>query len=361
MHLQRLYVSGFRNLREQEFYPSPGLNLIIGDNGQGKTNILEAIYLLSLTKSFRTPNKSDFIKWGESRASIFGEISSKGAIKTLGVLFEGDKKVLELNGDKITALSRYIGNFITVTFSPLDLGIVRGSGSTRRRFLDKHIVDRNHNRLEALLSYQRALTHKQKLLKSLTPSSSELSPWNKLIAREGASIARERREFCGALLIKAKAIHQGLAPEDPPLGLSIASSIKDPETRENEELFFEFLEQSSKKEILARSALYGPHRDDLTILLGASEAKPFASQGQARTIVIALKLGILSLIEEKKDGDSPVVLLDDVESELDMGRREKLLELVSGQKGRQVIITGTDRSTLKAASQFTVQEGVISR
>lgn len=360
MHLQRLYVSGFRNLKEQEFYPSPGLNLIIGSNGQGKTNILEAIYLLSLTKSFRTSNRTDFVEWGEKRASIFGEVSIRGSLTTLGILFEKEKKSLEVNGEAVTNLSRYIGNLITVTFSPVDLAIIRGAATTRRRFLDKHLIDRDPKQLAAIMNYQRALSHKQKILKGSDAGEIDLSPWNRILAASGAAIVKERREFCECLLSKATPIHAKLAPEDPPLGLSLESSIKDIETRENADQFFEYLERSKNREVAARSALFGPHRDDLRIRLGEHEAKPFASQGQARTVVISLKLAILSLIEETRGGDSPVVLLDDVESELDMERRQKLLMLVSDQR-RQVILTGTERASLKEATQFTVYDGLITR
>lgn len=360
MYLQRIYVSGFRNLKEQEFFPSQGLNLIIGNNGQGKTNLLEAIYILGLTKSFRTNDREDFICWGGERASIFGEVVSKETSLTLGVLFEKNKRALEVNGENVTSLTDYIGRFITVTFSPLDIAIVRGAATVRRKFLDKHLIDIEPRQLENVLVYQKALSNKQKLLKDPQSTRASLSPWNKILARSGLEIIKHRETFIQKLNNSAKKIHKELAPEDPELNLQLKSSLKEPMYSENEESFYEFLENSAQKELGARNALYGPHRDDLLISLDEIEAKPFASQGQARTIVISLKLAMLSLIEEQKDGDPPVVLLDDVESELDPERRAKLLTSVS-EGNRQVVLTGTESTELPRATLYKVHDGYISR
>lgn len=352
MILERLKLYHFRNLADQSVEFSRGVNVIAGRNGQGKTNLIEAINVLAVTKSFRTSTTREVVGWGNNDASVFGAVRGAHGVSEIGVSFEGKTKSVYLNGEKARSLGEYLGRLIAVSFSPSDLSLVKGAPAGRRRFLDKHLVDLSPALLAHLSAYQRALEHKNNILREgATPRA--LEPWNGVLAQEAAPILAARRQFVAELSSIASETMRRFAPEQEVLTLQLETNV---EGGESEQLAARAIEQqlnaAALREIAQRTAVVGPHRDDMAIALSGQDARAYASQGQTRSIVLALTLGVLSLIESRK-GESPLVLLDDVNSELDQQRAERFFELVIAD-GRQIFITGTDSSV----GYFERTEGV---
>ncbi len=330
----------FRNLVDAPIRFSSGVNVIIGKNGQGKTSLLEAIHVLSLTKSFRTSLSKELISWGEKEGSVHAKVLSSAGEYEIGVSFQERSRTLYLNHQKVKLLSDYLGKLICVSFSPADLNLLQGAPSERRRFLDKYMVDITPSLIENLLTYNRALQNKNKLLKEGIQDLSLLDPWNDILAREALVIRRERMRFLERLEEKAGAIYRKFSAPDGELALSLLSNYG--AQGDDVDLLINEFKNMRSREAAYGGSLLGPQRDDIEILFGGREARAFASQGQARSMVLSLTLGVIELIEEKFN-ESPLVLLDDVNSELDLGRSEAFFDLVLRQK-RQIFITGTDAS-----------------
>ncbi len=349
MYLKSLRPYQFRNLEDRSVTFESGVNVIVGQNGQGKTNLVEAIYLLALTKSFRTSDSSELIRWGEKSASIFGVVAGSAGDVELGVAIEERGRGFYLNGQKLKTVTNFLGHFIGVCFSPTDLALLQGAPAGRRKFLDKHIADLTPAHMGSLLTYNRALQNKNKLLKEGIHNPALLDSWNQILAKEALRIVQEREEFVTLLQAKAGKIYAEFCDGDGTLTLGLSTNIKSG-LRSPEALLSEY-ERYKGREIAIGNALLGPHRDDLTVTLGSRDARAFASQGQCRSIVLALTLGVIELLEARR-GESPVVLLDDVNSELDKKRSDAFFSLVL-QQNRQIFVTGTDASV----SHLTVGKG----
>lgn len=321
MFIRKLYVQNFRNLREQEISFSSNLNILIGENGHGKTNLIEAIYILSTTKSFRTSKKEELIQWGKDRATIFVEIERDNSVATLSIEITKNKTKFYKNGEQI---KRDLRTLTTVSFFPSDLEVIKGGPSERRRLIDKLIVDLYPESLKTYLVYQRALVQKNKILRSEIPKIEQLKVYNDILIKAGQIISEQRRSIAKLLTEAAtKKLHFLKTPEQH-LEVSYKPSA--------------FKEENITREISAKTSLFGAHRDDFEFKLEEREARAYASQGQSRSILLAIKLASIDLIEEKRK-TSPVVLLDDVDSELDEKRRGDFFEYISSSN-RQVIISG---------------------
>jgi DNA replication and repair protein RecF len=354
VYLQTLRLFNFRNLVNATVEFAPGLNLVSGRNGQGKTNLVEAIHFLSLSRSFRTSALQELVRWGEDAASVFAKIrlaldGNQTSQVELGASIQNGKRSLFVNGNKVSSLSDFVGRLVCVTFSPTDLAIVKGSPAGRRRFIDKHLVDLRPVLIEELLNYQRAVANKSALLKAGIEDDKQLDSWDAVLAGSAARIVNARHEFLASLAAQAQPILERFAPGDTPLALNLESKLLGEEGAEvTAEHIIEKLRKNRSREIRYKSCLIGPHRDDVEILLAGHDARAYASQGQARTIVLCLKLAVISLLEANRR-DEPVVLLDDVDSELDRLRVKALFESVLA-RSRQIFITGTgSRSELPLA------------
>lgn len=340
MFIKRLYVQNFRNLKEQEIEFSKNLNIIIGENGQGKTNLIEAIYILSTTKSFRTSKKEELIRWGEERAVSFVEVERDESTATLSLEISKAKTRLLRNEEEI---KRDLSTLTTVSFFPSDLEIVKGGPSERRRFIDKLIVDLYPETLNYFFSYQRALAQKNRLLKEPIQNIEAIEVYNKILIEKGEKIA-DLRSSVSTLLTEA-------ATKELELLKSPEQALRVIYERSH------FDETKWKIELSAKISLFGPHREDLRFELGGVDSRAYASQGQTRTVLLALMLSSIKLIEEKRK-TSPVVLLDDVDSELDEKRRSSFFDHISSSN-RQVIITGPGGRHLEdlPGKQLRIQDG----
>jgi DNA replication and repair protein RecF len=337
--IKNLALYHFRNLVDQRVEFCAGVNLVLGNNGQGKTNLVEAVHLLSTAKSFRTSDIKDLVKSGEREASVFAEVAQKDSEFSLGIQIAAGKRSVLLNNQPLTSLAGFIGKLLTVTFSPTDLAIVKGSPQGRRSFIDKHLIDLRPAALGEMLQYSRALKNKNSLLRGGEARAADLDPWDQIMARAAVTIVRERQALIEELQKSAATILADLCAEER-LTISLESSLLNHAQEISAEAFMKVFIKNREREIALHRTVTGPHRDDVALCINGLDARSFASQGQARSIILALKLGVIDLLEKGRE-ESPVLLLDDVDAELDRSRREILFRAVF--KGeRQIFVTGTE-------------------
>ena len=340
MYVKELRLSGFRNYKEESFSFCSGTNIIYGNNAQGKTNALEAVYLFSIGKSFRTQQDRELIRFDETFTKIdvcFDDAQRENEIEI--VVRRDRKKQIKINGVPINKMGELIGCFTVVLFSPDELNLTKGSPNARRRFLDIAVSQMRPKYYHLLRRYNKVLEQRNNLIKKLRHTNDEtlketLGVWNEKLSDYGMAVVTYRKKFVEALKTYAKEIHLEISGEEFGLAYKTGFSSK--------EEFLEKLNHSLNRELEMGFTLYGPHRDDLDIDIGGKDIKTYGSQGQHRSAVLALKLAQADLIFEDT-GEYPVLLLDDIMSELDAGRRSYL----SGKiKNKQVIITCTDAEDL---------------
>jgi DNA replication and repair protein RecF len=340
MILKSLRLYNFRNFTDQIITLPPGPKMIVGKNGQGKTNLVEAVNFLSLTKSFRTTNQRDLISWGKSEASVFGHILERSGETELGVSIDQKSRSCYVNGARVNSIAEFVGKLLCVSFSPTDIEIVKGAPYERRKFLDRALVDLNPSLMRHAIDCARAVKNKAALLKQEGTTPEHLGPWNKIIALSGAIITEARAKLLERFEKVAQQTMRDFAPLDGELKLHLKSSMLADNGTTSAEFILEELARGATREIARQTALIGPHRDDVRITLNGHDTRAFASQGQSRSIVLSLKLAIINLIELER-GEAPVVLLDDVDSELDSGRSHAFFEMVMSSD-RQILVTGTE-------------------
>jgi len=363
VYLKEIKTYNFRNLIDQSIEFSSGVNVIVGKNGQGKTNILEAINILSTVKSFRSSRIAETIGWNKSEASVFGSVVDKnGSTKNLGIAIEKRNKTVFLNDSQIRSADEYIGNLICITFTPDDLELVKGGPGERRKFLDRALSFLDPKYIRTISAYNTALRSKNTILRESysIPKGvvfDQLDSWNRILAKHGSEILSKRKNFASTLTSRSKKLYWSFAPETEELELSLKSARNNIEP--SEFLLFEELTEAREREHAQGQSIVGPHRDDLVISLSGNDSRAFASQGQTRSIVLSLKLALIEEIESRL-GTAPVILLDDVDSELDQGRREAFFTAIL-EYGRQVVITTTDAKEIPVSnnriSEFKMNSG----
>lgn len=335
MTINRLTLNHFRNYAQLDVTPAPGVNLICGENAQGKTNFLEAIFFLSCVKSFHAKKERELIQFGEVRAQIEADVTTRERTLALRLeLYENAKRKIFENQILQKRLLDYVGTVQTVVFSPDDLLMIKEGPSNRRRFLNIAISQLKPNYIQTLAEYNRIIEHKNKILKNDdTPAKTDLlAVFNEKLARAGAVLIRYRSDFINNLSNYAKTIHHEMSGRDEILTLRYATDryIENPngETESLYKSLLSHLEDRTAAEMEAHACLIGPHKDDLEILVDGMPAKFFASQGQIRTAVLSLKMAERAVFEQMT-GELPILLLDDVLSELDKNRQAYLLHKIS--------------------------------
>lgn len=340
MYIKSLTLKNFRNYHLQNIEFSPGTNLIYGNNAQGKTNILEAIYLFSHGRSHRAKQDLELISFDAPYSMQELSFISQGRdFHSQMVINKNGKKMIKVNNISITKLSKLMNYLNIVLFSPEDLSLIKGSPSVRRRFMDAAISQLYPNYLASLVSYQKALFQKNALLKTLKKSGAKsdagLLAWNQILAADGEKIIKYRSEFIKTLSKFSTAIQSEISSEELLLEY-------DPNIKENEDIF-NFLESHQKREIEYASSLFGIQRDDIKITVSGHDTRLFCSQGQQRTAALSLKIAQADFIQHIKD-EYPILLLDDIMSELDKKRRSYLWDKI---RNKQVLITCTDIDDFK--------------
>lgn len=336
MYLSKLKLYQFRNISDVILEFSKTTTIICGNNGHGKTNLVEAIHLLSATKSFRTSNSKECIQWGKDACSIHGNVQENIGNFDISVIVEKRSKKYLINNEEVKP-SSFVGKLITITFSPNDIQLVKGEPSLRRNFLDKHLVDYKPSILKSILSYTKALKTKNELLDKERPDI-ELESWDEILADNAFEIEKYRREFVSKLNQKYKEVFEKFAQADGESDVSLLSPwCPEDLSRQN---ILTAIKNSYLKDRIRKKVTIGPQKDDLLITASGIDSRKFSSQGQAKSLAIALKLSLIELIKSERN-DTPIVVLDDVDSELDSTRLNKLYEAVL-EKDTQVFITGTE-------------------
>ena len=365
MHIKTLKLQNFRNYEDARFVLDPAVNLICGENGQGKTNLLEVAAACSTMRLFRTAQKKEGLRFGEDAAFICSEFEAQGRENTLELRLSR-LRAMEIykNGVRQKRQSDVQGLLKTVLFCPEDLMLVRAGAAARRRFLDTALCQLRPNYARYLEEYNRLHEHKTRILRDSEEKPSLLSMWEDFslrMARIGAQIIRYRAYYCRRLLAAAAAVYSDIAPHEALSGVyRTVSSVSDPfaSAQQLERELIDHVFRHKNAEIAAKSCLSGPHKDDLELLLDGRSASAFASQGQVRTCTLSLKLAERELFFEE-DGEYPVLLLDDVLSELDRRRQDFVLNRISAG---QVMITCCEdgiSEKLRAGAAFHIKNGKI--
>lgn len=364
IRITKFSCTGFRNLEKTEIEPSEEVNIICGDNGQGKTNLIEGIALFSGVRSFRGAHNRQMIRDEEDFARLETEFFAEKRDQNAALVLTPDKKELTLNGVKQAAASAMIGKFCCVVFSPDRMSLITGGAIERRHFLDAAISQCYPRFVPVLYSYNQTVNQRNALLKQIASGEADkrgLELWDMYAAGYAAEIALRRSAYCKSLSEKAKRIYDGISAgrEDMSVEYSCSYMSEGDGKEEIIQRFIKTLRESWDKDIALGYTLRGPQRDDIIIKLSGKDIRPYGSQGQKRSAVLALKLAeaeyLSELIEEK-----PIALLDDVMSELDKSRQAYLLNRLDGW---QVYITCCDPAPLKLLDKgkiYNVEKGRVT-
>lgn len=369
MKLRRLKTENFRNLAAVDLVPGPGVNVIYGENAQGKTNLIEAIYLLTGQKSFRAAKESDYLRFGTGVARIEAEFTCQNREKTAALAF-GSKKLAWLSGVECTP-GELTGEFLAVVFSPGELALIQEGPAERRAFLDGAISQVMPRYTATLAAMSRILLQRNTLITDMQKSGNTammeplLETWDRSLARAAFSVCHARARFLRRLAPPAAEIYRDICRrEDQPFSLTYQPSIPAPggcdwadmTPAEGEAHIRAALAAARSEDYKNYCTTIGPHRDNMEVSIAGISARSFGSQGQQRSCALALKLAQCRVMEETL-GEAPIILLDDVLSELDKTRREYFLH---GKHPGQVFITCCDRNvarTLGDGAAFRMKEG----
>lgn len=361
MQLNRIRLEHFRNYADEDFAFDPGVNLVCGENAQGKTNLLEACALLSTMKLFRTGQKKEGLAFGQPDGRVLGEFEAEGQPFTLEVRLHA-ARAMEIfrSGARLRRQSEGQGLLKTVLFCPDDLYFIRAGAVSRRKFLDTALSQLRPNYGRYLDEYNRVLEHKTRILRDSEERPDLLALYDDFslrLARLGAGLIRYRARYLRKLSETAARVHREIAPGEA-LGLRYSTIPADPfaslQTIEAELL--EHLYRHKSAEIAARSCLSGCHKDDILITIDGNPASKYGSQGQVRTCALVLKLSERELMYEDC-GEYPVLLLDDVLSELDRRRQDFVLNRI--QSGQVLITCCEEEAKLSAGRIFHIRNGTI--
>lgn len=357
MRIISIKAEDFRNYENLDIGLSGGTNLFYGDNAQGKTNVLEAVYLCGTTKSHRTTKDRDMIRFGREESHIRMEILKKDIPFRIDMHLKRNRsKGIAINGVPIRKASELIGLCHFVFFSPEDLGIIKNGPADRRKFIDMELCQLEKMYVHLLSGYQRALMQRNRLLKDMSfrdDVAATLDVWDEQLIRYGTGVMREREKFVSRLEKVIEPIHDRLSGGREKLRLVY-------EKNTDEAFFRDSLLAGRERDVHLKTTGCGPHRDDLMIICNDIDIRKFGSQGQQRTAALSLKLAEIELVRQET-GDMPVLLLDDVLSELDSSRQKFLLDSI---EKTQTLITGTgardfEENSFQIDRLFLVKNGSV--
>ncbi|MGE5560531.1 MAG: DNA replication/repair protein RecF [Chloroflexota bacterium] len=370
MHVERLTLRGFRNYERLEMAPAPAINVLHGENGAGKTNILEALHLLGLGRSHRGARDADMARTGGDGYAVAANIVRAPVAVRIDLIYRAaGRKEIRLNATRQRKLSDLLGQFNVIIFSPEDLQLVKGSPVLRRRFLDFTLAQISPQYGHALAQYSEALLQRNNLLRDVASHRAShvvLDVWDEQLADHGAELLVRRAVAMRSIADLAASEHDRITDGQEQLAATYPASPAEAGDTDDRavarEVLFRALTASRHDDLVRGQTLIGPHRDDIALIINGRPGRQFASQGQQRTAALAMKLAELSHIGAVA-GESPVLLLDDVFSELDDSRRRCLLETISDRI--QTFITTTNLNALKQsaapAAVFCVGAGRVER
>ena len=353
MWIKKIKIKNFRNYESEEINLEKNINIFYGQNAQGKTNIIESIFLCSLGKSFRTKKDKEMIKLNEQNAVV--EVEYEKSDRDGKIKIEiGNKKNIYLNGIKIKKLSELLGNLNIVIFTPDDINILKGGPQNRRRFLDIMISQLRPNYMHILNLYIKTMEQRNNYLRQIKEEHKDenlLEIWNEKLAEYAIKIYEYRKEFIEKIIKKLDIIHKNITNGEEQIELEYVTEC------DSKEKYLKLLKERRKLDIIKGFTTKGVHRDDFMIYINKKDIKIFGSQGQNRTAMLSLKLAELQVIYDEI-GEYPILLLDDFMSELDKTRRKNFLENI---EGTQVIITGTEKLDIENLEylEYNVSNGKV--
>ncbi|SEP58312.1 DNA replication and repair protein RecF [Virgibacillus subterraneus] len=368
MHIEQLQLKNYRNYDQLDISFDDKINVIIGENAQGKTNLMEAIYVLAFTKSHRTPREKELIQWEKEYARIEGRVTKRKQSFPLEIILSTKGKKAKLNRIEQKRLSDYIGALNVVMFAPEDLTLVKGPPQIRRRFIDMELGQIQPRYIYHLGQYQKILKQRNHLLKQMQRKEKQdrtmLNVLTEQLIEHAATLLERRFIFLELLRKWASPIHYGISRELEKLEIKYTSTIEVSEAANKEKIdsiYTNKFHEIQEKEIERGTTLIGPHRDDLVFHVNNKDVQTFGSQGQQRTTALSVKLAEIELIYNEV-GEYPILLLDDVLSELDDHRQSHLLNTIQGKVQTFVSTTSVDgisHETLREAELFHVNNGAV--
>ncbi len=362
MNVLRLTLEHYRNLQPTALEFAPDINVIYGKNAQGKTNLLESLWLFTGGHSFRGSKDSELTAFGQSACKLSLDFFSEEREQTIDLTIQNGKRAFAVNGVEKRTGADLIGKFCGVIFSPEHLSLVKNGPAMRRSFLDGALCQSRPSYAKDFVLYQRTLNQRNSLLKEIQKNPelhATLEIWNQFLAERGVQVIKQRQAMVAFLKATVQEIYGGLSQNKETIDLFYGNSISRDDDI-TEEKFLERLAAAEKSDLATGYTTVGPHRDDLEITIDGNSARMYGSQGQQRSAVLALKLAEASVMEQIT-GEKPVILLDDVMSELDCDRQDYLLNRI---RDRQIFITCCDPNTIKSlqgGTAFYVESGVVTR
>ncbi len=362
MHITRLELRQFRNYEEAELRPCEGITVLYGNNAQGKTALLEAIVLACTGRSHRTSRDRELIRWGQEAGRVFVQAEKRDGSHEVEMLLSSlRRKIVKVNGGVLQRTGELMGHVNGVLFAPEDLRMVKDGPAERRRFIDMELSQIKPSYYYALQHYAHALMQRNRLLRDVAEKpalADTLEDWDAQLARCGAAIMRERQAFIALISDSAHENHLEISGGQEDLKARYVPSL-DTQDDEPAQALMKALRVARNMDIRRGTTSVGPHRDDLMLTLSGMDVRVYGSQGQQRTTALSLKLAELDIMR-REIGEWPVLMLDDVMSELDPKRRRQLLKRLDGI---QTIVTCTDMSDLADAeigAAWRIHNGTIA-
>jgi DNA replication and repair protein RecF len=347
--IQSLSVRAFRNLSSVDVALGPRLNVLSGDNGQGKTNLLEAVYVLATSRSFRTAKLAELVESGSDVASVRGTVLEDGLDREQSVGMRGGVRTVRIEGKRPPTLAAYAVRTPTVVFHPAAVSLSSGSGSERRRLLDRVALYRAPGSLGDVEAYGKAVRARQRVLETRGDGAADLVEWEAMVVRHGLAVSEARAAAADRLGPAAERAFQRIGPPGLEVRVTyVRNAPVDPAA------YCAALASQRVRDRARGSATTGPHRDELSLELGGRPMRGRASQGQHRAVVLALQLAEIEVIAEVR-GVHPILLLDDVSSELDRERTSALFDALSHNQG-QVLLTTTRPELIETSAVSAVED-----
>jgi len=359
LYLKELYVDNFRNLIKQKIEFSEGINILYGLNAQGKSNLLESIRILTIGKSFRNSKNNELINFGKDYFYIKALLEHEQEEKKIEIGYKkNENKILKVNGNKLKTYTELLGIVLTVIFSPEDLKIVKEGPMVRRRYIDSCISIIRKSYLYNLIQYNKILNNRNKFLKDMKNSSVDyemIDVFDEQLSDYGSKIISMRKKYLKNLETYAKKIISDISKEDIKIEYITNINNKTDVVEEIKLIFLDLLKKDRELDLKYLTTKTGPHRDDIKFYINGKDSRMYCSQGQQRTIALCLKLSEFEIIKKETD-IKPMLLLDDVMSELDINRQTYILKRLNGV---QTFITHINKQDLKGDKYFKIENGVV--
>lgn len=371
MFINHLQLKNYRNYTALNLSFDNQINIFYGNNAQGKTNILEAIYMLALAKSHRSSKEKELVRWGQSFSIIKGSLNTRRGVMNLEIQLSDKGKRVKINNLEKRKLSEYIGSFNVIMFGPEDLNLVKGSPQNRRRFLDMEIGQVSPTYIYHLSKYQKIIQQRNNLLKDFSIEKKNklelLEIWDTQLIEHGSKIINKRINYINKLNQWAQTIHGNITENKEDLSIRYKPSFKLENNQVDElrisEHFKKNLQKVMPQELRRGSTLLGPHRDDIEFYVNDIDVQAYGSQGQQRTTALSLKMAEIELIYNEI-GEYPILLLDDVLSELDSKRQTHLIKTIENKVQTLITTTNTegiDFHHIEKSSIYYVENGTVTK